>query len=237
MIPTDHNRITPYFLFIVICFTIFYLIFSMQIAMHFFRGKDFYIYDRQKFLDQEIFDLKVKKQFWTNKIITAKEDSIIISLNLQDSTLTMDLEGIELRRCRIYQYELNNRLARKKREGTLLSLTTAPFILEREKATIPKQPVILHEVEVGSPVLADLSFLNRSFDSTNVILDFTFTKDLHIRFEERHFIWPEIYPTILPPDRIYLVQYSYYIVIQMDARDLRALYRALPMDAMMILCP
>ena len=95
MIPTDHNRITPYFLFIVICFTIFYLIFSMQIAMHFFRGKDFYIYDRQKFLDQEIFDLQVKKQFWTNKIITAKEDSIIISLNLQDSTLSMDLEGIE----------------------------------------------------------------------------------------------------------------------------------------------
>jgi hypothetical protein len=236
MSASDRNPSIPFYIFTVNCFIILYLLLGILYAKYFFRAPGYFIYNEQKFYEQEFYDLKVKERFWLNKIKTAREDSIIMTLDLQDSILTLDLQGIELRSCRIYHYRLNRALAQLKQSGNLASLLESVMILEEQRATIPKEPVILRHIEVGKPVLEDLSFLYRPFDSTKVILDFTFNSDLHIRFEEKRFNWQEYDRCVLPHNKLYLEQYTYWLELQLAANDLRAIYRAIPVRAKMVLC-
>jgi hypothetical protein len=233
----DRNSSIPFFLFIVTCFVILYLVLGSLLAKYLFRTPGYYRYDEQKFIEQKINDLKVKEQFWLNKIKAAEEDSIVLTINLQDSILTLDLLGIELRSCRIYHYRMNRTLAEQKQNGKLLSLLTYSMQLKEERATIPKEPLIIRQIEIGKPVLEDFSFLYRPFDSTEVILDFTFNRDLHIRFEEKRYNWQEQDVTsLLPFNKHYLALHTYWLELQLAANDLRAIYRALPAKAKLVLC-
>ena len=126
----------PFFIFIVTCFVGYFLFFSWLFAKHLLRAPEDYIYDEQKFYDQELYDLEVKALFWQNKIEAAQEDSIIMTINLQDSIVTLDLLGIELRSCRIYHYRLNRALSRLKKSNALKYLLNSVLELKEVQANI-----------------------------------------------------------------------------------------------------
>jgi hypothetical protein len=230
------NFSLPVYIVIISCFILFFAALGMQIAYSFFRAPDDFVFNESKFDRLEIQDLQLQEQYWINRIELAQDDSIGLTINLQDSVVTLDLKGIELRTCPVYTYRLSPSLSNMKQHSKFQSFYTSILTLERQQATIPKAPVILREIEVGKPVLEDLSFLNRAFDSTEVVLDLTFNQALHIRFQEPHIYWPEFHSAGLPVQKHYLKFFAYWIEIQLAAHDLRAIYRALPKEARLVLC-
>ena len=224
------------YIVILFCFILFFAGLGKHIAYAFFRAPDDFVFNESKFNQLQIQNLQLKEQYWINRIEMAEDDSIGLTINLQDSVVTLDLKGIELRTCPVYAYRLSSSLLNLKQHGKFKSLCASRLTLEQQQATIPKAPVIVREIEAGKPVLEDLSFLNRTFDSTDVVIDLTFDKALHVRFQEPYLYWPEFHSAVLPVKKLYLEFFTYWIEIQLAPHDLRAIYRALPKEAWLVLC-
>ena len=170
-------------IFVTGCFTICPLLLSLTPARNYFHLPECTRSNSEKFINQKLYDLKRQENFWLRRINLSGHDSISLVINLQDSLISLDLKGVELRACPVMAYRLCDTLIQFRQSGNVPPWFKDILYIKDQYATVPKTPVIIRRIEVGKSVLDDLSHLNRMFDSTEVVLDITVENDLHIRFE------------------------------------------------------
>lgn len=85
--------------------------------------------------------LEVQAQYLTVRLENARLDSITLAVDLVDSTVTLEIDGVPLRRCKILALDVSRSLRRQVHGGRTPVWTAAAFVLQREAATLPKAPV------------------------------------------------------------------------------------------------
>ena len=98
---------------------------------------------------RELFERKnafeIEQAFLQSRLKLAQTDSIFLVVDLVDSTVSLEIKGVELRRCKILRSRLKAEGEYMGKIGILSDWLSAPFVLQQEHATIPKEPIRVKE--------------------------------------------------------------------------------------------
>ncbi len=85
--------------------------------------------------------LKVAEAFLKNRLEMAAQDEITLAVDLADSVLFLEIQGVTVRQVPVARYRLSRALERARRQHRLTQWLAQPFTLERTDATVPRAPV------------------------------------------------------------------------------------------------
>lgn len=89
--------------------------------------------------------LEVEQAFLQSRLKFAQTDSISLVVDLLDSTVSLEVKGVEIRRCKVLRSKLSVEGEYMRKIGILSDWLSAPFVLQQEHATIPKEPIRVKE--------------------------------------------------------------------------------------------
>jgi len=88
---------------------------------------------------------EIEQAFLQSRLKLAQTDSIFLVIDLVDSTVSLEIKGVELRRCKVLRSSLKAEGEFMGKIGSLSDWLSAPFVLQQEHATIPKEPIRVKE--------------------------------------------------------------------------------------------
>lgn len=201
--------------------------------------------------NREISDLFIEKTYWENKLRLGKEDSISLSIDLVDSLIFLEIQGIVLRECKIQKYGLSWSLKYFRQHPNFLSWLKTPFVLQGDSASITKVPIkVIHAPK--NPIDA-AKLLAKILPQEDPDVEFMLKFDRNLKFHfrqadslelldkvERNIYYSDILSgnklTSLPASmKEYFPSHDYQIDIILSREDAMAIYRALPQDAQLAL--
>lgn len=210
------------------------------------------VIDFQNELEKALyFRLKIDELFWKNRVELAKGDSMYLSINLPDSLLILELNGVPLRQCKIEEYKITPLYSQLKFQPQFLEWLNDPFILVDESATISKVPI--KEVIAPKDTIEAMKQLSKEIEIEKEDVQFIlgFDRDLILEVKQTE---P---PTLMGRFEMVLFRvlknitaffkdfYSlmtlksssqdFWIKITISQNDAKAIYRALPKEARVIL--
>jgi hypothetical protein len=196
-------------------------------------------------------NLFIEKAYWKNKVRLAKEDSIALSIDLIDSLIFIEMQGVVLRKCKIQKYDLNWSLKYFKQHPNFLSWLKTSFILQGDSASITKVPIkVIHAPE--SPIDA-AKLLAKILPQEEPKVKFWLKFDRNLQFQFRQADSLDLlenretnvyYSDILSGNKLtslptsmkeYFPSREYQIDIILSHEDAKAIYRALPRQAQLAL--
>ncbi|MBN1895092.1 hypothetical protein JW906_11380 [bacterium] len=201
--------------------------------------------------DPSLFVLKLDQCFLQSQLAEAKSDSIHLVVNLQDSTCALQIRGVKIRECRITRYWMSRAVWRNADRPEIHGWLGRPFHARRQWATLPKAPIKIRKAP------RDTTEANRIPDSTvpveHVDVGFTLLFDRNLsleiiqaeRFSFSGFFkkgWYRARGTIVrfgeeveAAVRGRIPRPSMRIRLVMARNDAKAVYRALPQNAGLVL--
>jgi hypothetical protein len=128
---------------------------------------------------RETGELELEKSYLQNRVTLSRFDSAYLTINLPESLLTLELQGIVLRECPIKEYEISRRF-KVMDHDQLLKWLSAPAKVRTSISTIPKIRYVLKEapkdtleaaLQSDKPIPPDTTavFFTLYFDSFLVI--------------------------------------------------------------------
>ncbi len=193
--------------------------------------------------DQKYLSLQNNIAFLKAQLVMAKTDSIGMIINLPDSTVALDISGVDVSVARIHRINLSRSLYAIDRKA-LARMLSKPLQITHSIATIEKEPIIdkkaprdtteanlpelIPEVTKGEPVFFEL-ILDNGF-KIKVIQNETSTgkeRFGRIAFSLSRALsrtWKDIKSLFV----FKVPEYSPEILLMLSASDARAIYRAVP---------
>ncbi len=191
----------------------------------------------------DILQKEHKLNFLQNRLDLARQDSIYMVLNLQDSLLDIEIKGLPVQRCKLHQIDASNRIKVAQFEA-LQQWLSKPFTLKREFATIPKVPFLVVEAPKDTNEAAKLPKKPMEPEKTAVFFTLAFDRNLVLQVEQTEAVPPEEAPLVLAYqqkiDSVYgrkmidrILQpmpdeLPVFIRLKMNEGDARAIYRSIP---------
>ncbi len=86
-------------------------------------------------------DMQVEEAYLKSLWQLSKKDSIMLSIDLQDSLISILIKGIPARQCTLREFSMSHAIRHFARRDTMHAWLYPPFKLQREWATIPKSPI------------------------------------------------------------------------------------------------
>lgn len=195
----------------------------------------------------ELFTLQKKKTFLESRLKMARTDSIGLAVNLPDSVLTLEINGIILHRAKIIRYSAS-KFFRAISPETSLGICSESLRIISHRATIEKVPVIYRKAPKDSIEAAE---------SLAEVPDTILTKPPLVIFSADHYIQLLLFPSedltfhgkfvklmfnTMQELRLHRYYLSCIIRLKMPAyhprikiyladREIISLYRALPENA------
>lgn len=192
--------------------------------------------------------------FLQNRLHLARQDSIYLVLNLNDSLLDIEIKGLDVHRCKLHGIEVTNRL-KVATHHDMLNWLNKPFTLRYELATIPKVPILVVDAPKDTTEAAKLPKKPLEPEKTAVFLTLMFDRGLVVQIEQveevpeeeltlvqhyeqqldslfgRSFLQKIIQP--MPADLPVMIK------LRMNEADARSIYRSIPHigAAQLILAP
>jgi len=187
-------------------------------------------FERIRSLSRTYFDLQVNEYFWINRIAGASEPSFILTADLKDSLITLDLQGVPVHQAKILALQLSRGLQDCLYQRPLLKWVRSPFKLESYTATISKEPVQERYISSRREAESQLIHLRDPEDSTFVSISLEFDRGLNfvLREVESDSINFPLFPEIIS-------DHNKSIVIHLGRLDAMAIYRAIPDNTSLIL--
>jgi len=201
--------------------------------------------------EDEISNLLVEKVYWENKLRLSKEDSICLSIDLVDSLISLEMQGVILRKCKIQKYDINWSLKYFRQHPNFLSWIKTPFILRSDTASITKVPVKVIHAPKNAIEAAQLLAKILPHEDPGVEFNLKFDRNLHFQFRQADSLnllennkTNIYYSDILSGKKLsslpasikeYFPSRGYQIDIILSRDDAKAIYRALPKDARLAL--
>jgi len=93
------------------------------------------------FTDSAFVALNRQKAFYLARIAMASSDSVALSLNLPDSTATLEINGVNVYTTKILSSRIS-KVFRKADEYAVTMLLSRPFTITKDYSSIPKEPVV-----------------------------------------------------------------------------------------------
>jgi|GEM_PF-463461 hypothetical protein len=201
--------------------------------------------------DPSLFSLKLEENFLRSQLAEAKSDSIHLVVDLEDSSCNLQVRGVKIRECRISRYRVSRAVRRIAAGPGILEWLDQPFHARKQWGTIPKAPIKIRKAprdtteanrtvdqavpvenaDVGFAVLFDrnlsLEILQaEGFSFTGFFRQFWYRiRGTGIRFREE---WDAVLHGHSP-------RHSLHIQLVMPRSDAKAIYRALPKNAGLVL--
>lgn len=207
--------------------------------------------DQQETIRQ-LEQMELEKAFLTTRLKLAAQDSVYLSLDLQDSLLMVEIKGVAVRSCKIHDMEISRRYSRIPRKE-ILGWVSEPFTLEEALATIPKIPLVIKNAPKDTIEAQQTSSTPKPPELNSVFFTLDFDRNLLVEVEQIESI---------PPDDRHLIkkylnakrkvtarealrsvmhfdppQQDLWIKIWLNDKDAQAIYRAIPVRAKMALKP
>jgi hypothetical protein len=85
--------------------------------------------------------LAFDEAFWKSRLALAKEEPISLTVDLVDSTATLDIRGVPVRDCKIHRIEISRAIKLLEATSDLRDRLSKPLVIQREMATLPKEPI------------------------------------------------------------------------------------------------
>jgi hypothetical protein len=135
---------------IVLAFAIYYSIMSMlspgrkleEIKNEFIGNASEKNESEQQILtDSTYLKFLKEKAFLQSRLVMAQTDSIYLSINLEDSTINLEISGVVVHKAKINSIKISKILSGS--DYSILSMLSTPFIISSSIATIKKEPVML----------------------------------------------------------------------------------------------
>ncbi len=195
--------------------------------------------------------MEMEKAFLKNRMtLAAKSDSVYMTLDLGDSLLNLEINGVVVRSCPLTYIRESRRLGRIDHER-LYAWASTPFQLERELSTIPKIPYVIKEAPKDTLEAQEQSAIPLPPDTTSVFFTLFFDKELVIEIEQsakpddvdmgmidkyyrdkNKVLRKDAFRAALglhPPKQ------EIYLRLQVSQEDARAIYRGIPVHASLAL--
>jgi hypothetical protein len=201
--------------------------------------------------DSSIFDLQKRKIFLDSRLKMVRSDSIGMAINLRDSTVTLEINGIILHRTKIDSYHAS-KIFRAVRQETYLGMFADPLRISSHQATIEKIPLIYRKAPKDSIEAAE--YLAEVPDTTlkkpplmlltsdhDILLYFCPAEELSFHDKLIRLAFSTMHELRLHGHYLsslfHLKMPAYHpgIKICITGREIIALYRALPENAMIAL--
>jgi hypothetical protein len=190
-----------------------------------------------------------ERVFLKNRLNLASQDSVYLVLNIPDSTISLEIKGVTARLCKIGKMVVSRRVTRINRTDIIEWIST-PFTLQAASATIPKSPIVFKKAPKDTLEAQSTSSIPVPPELNSVFFTLQFDKDLLIDVEQiqpipeddkeiirnftvekRKAIARQALNSVLhlePPHQ------ELRIMLWLDEADARAIYRAIPHKAQMV---
>jgi len=204
----------------------------------------------ERALSDKLFRLELTEDFLNARLKLAQSDSVGISINLPDKVVTMEIEGVVVRECKILDYTITKGFSRLTRDR-LVTWLSDPFTLQSSVSTILKAPVVYlkapkdtteaNEQQTAPTLPADTTVYFRLFFDRNLTVDINQeetppAKGKKARFKfklhNRYFSAREALRALFRPQES---PYHFWIRLKLSREDARIIYRALPEHGLMAL--
>jgi len=202
-------------------------------------------------LAQKMAELEIKQAFSLTRLELAKKDSIGLVIDLLDSTANLEVKGVPMRRCKILRYRHSGLARRLRRQGRLHQWLAAPFILQKELATLPKAPIRIKEAPKDTIEAAESKGEDLPIEQSDAEFTLQFDRNLTLSVEQaqppelagrmREFwydlrrYFDEARDAVIALVQLQLPQHRLWIEIELSREDAKAIYRALPARAALAL--
>ncbi len=189
--------------------------------------------------------LKLEKMeaFLSARLKMAEADSVCLSINLMDSTIIMEIQGVKLLETKILTIRSSKIFPRYKKQAYFDFFST-PFVIDSDYCSIPKEvfnikyapedtiaaqaPKTMPDTTIKMPVYTNL-YLDRGLmldiRQVDTMKNETYRKyNQHLRFNKIEKMWSHLFKFEVPP-------YDPWIRIEIPAKDAKSIYKALPHHA------
>lgn len=133
---------------------------------------------------REVEKIEMDKAWLKNRLaLAAASDSVYLSVDLGDSIVNLEINGVVVRSCRITGMETSKRVLKADFEERLAWVST-PFNLQDELSTIPKIPYVIKEAPKDTLEAQAQSAKPIPPDTTSVFFTLFFDKNLVLEVEQ-----------------------------------------------------
>jgi len=197
---------------------------------------------------KEMADLLANEAYYNSIHKLSQQDSIALSVDLQDSLVNMLIKGVPVRKARLLRFRKSFAIRHFKAQDSLYNWLYPPFVVEREFATISKSPIrVLKAPKDSNEARVYAQEETKPMEEKDVHFTLQCSRGLIMRFEQTQGIdvegWREKWKfemeqifeqarlTLKALGRGELPQDQLWIELTVSPEDAKALFRALPKKA------
>lgn len=203
-------------------------------------------------LNEKLVGLEISKNFWENKIKLADQDHYNIFINLSDSLISLDINGITAHQTKILNFELAENIQLQKQNKEIINMLRDPFNLLDEWSSIPKDPVRVKDISGYQWSPDSLNFVPSQTDTQFVFIILKCSRNFSIMISQRTIIGEMPNYIHLDPMKRFKfivdnknksesIQFSdllqkNWIGVEIPRSDAITLFRALMDESLLVLC-
>jgi hypothetical protein len=256
--PPHKNKYRPV-IFIILVFMIYYLI-MMTIAparrLHSLRNDYGFRQDEKSIINDSILTdsswlaLNRERSCLLARTEMAETDSIYLSMNLADSSVSLGIAGVTVSSSSIIRLKMSS-LFRDRNSYHVSSLLSKPLTIEKDYSSIPREPLMIKMAPKDtSEYKPDIIPDTADYEAVNFILEMKEGLTVFVYQEERlkpgdglHMFFFDMgyrFRTLLRSLRCVFVlkvpEYRPFIKVRLPRSDAKRIYRALPENGQVAVC-
>ncbi len=193
--------------------------------------------------DEQLSSLRRDEAFWNARVELAKLEAIGLAVDLVDSVASLDIRGVPVRSCKIHRIQVSRAIRLMENRSDWRSRLSKPLVVQREEATIPKEPIRVTEAPKDTIEAMKIAAQPVPADTLDVF--FTFYFDGNLALSVRQFEKPsregskrasrlrlkedyeQAKKAVLAVVHSKLPQHQMRIEVAVSQEDAKAIYRAL----------
>ncbi len=198
-----------------------------------------------------VFRLRKESAFWQSRLAMAKSDSICVAIDLVDSVVCLELQGVVVHSARILHFVKSDLFESLKPEA-VLNLIAQPTTVAKTESSLSKEPLKLKKAPENSEMAAEEAAREAKEPGEDVSeLDFYYnlylSNGMQVSFSEDqvegnwraipHYLKKKIEKiekNSLQLTRLKLPEYTPGILIELSREDMMSVYRGMPANAMVV---
>lgn len=191
--------------------------------------------------------LKMEEAYWQARLNLAKSRTIQLVIDLRDSLVALEINGVTVHQAKIHQCEVSRVLRQMRTTGRLIPWLQNGFTLQQELATLPKAPIRVKEapkdtIEAMAAASDEIVLENRDVHFTwhfdrhlTVLVEQVQPPSFKGRLSKLWYTlqrnWGMVSETIRALSHFEKPRHRFIIEIELPGDDAKAIYRALPEKA------
>jgi hypothetical protein len=200
---------------------------------------------------QTLIALEIDEAFYNAQLQLAKNDSVGVLLDLRDSLAVLQIKGVPVRNCKIQRFKVGYALNFLKAHGGLREWLSSPFSVQREFATLPKAPIRVMIAPADTNEASATNSQEIPVEKNDVHYTLEFDRNLTVTVEQaqmpsfKGWVKKVLYDMHRSLTATREMLYSLtnhemphnrvWIDLELSREDAKAIYRALPHKAGMVL--